>query len=236
MRIIDKNTDFYDFWQDIYRDSSITFDRTDSFVLSKDIMCDYIRASQDRFYTVKDFEQQFVLLQICHTFWLFLVEVTKKTDYDRPTEYTVQLVVTWKNYHKPRCLIRLDLISFGYKVDHLLGRRYDNHKYDSEKVSSKTNVLISAVNSNDYRINVTIDKHTIYKGDNTKEEKHIPLLKASGMASCMESLDVFLAFEEFFSLEKTATERTESAGLTNNEKISNHGFDIKTSFRGNKGE
>lgn len=27
MRIIDKNTDFYDFYQNIYRDDSVTFDR-----------------------------------------------------------------------------------------------------------------------------------------------------------------------------------------------------------------
>ncbi len=31
MRIIDKNTDFYDCCQNMYRDNSLTFDRTDSF-------------------------------------------------------------------------------------------------------------------------------------------------------------------------------------------------------------
>ena len=40
MRIIDKNADYYDFWQGVYRDDSITFDRTDSFALTKELVCD----------------------------------------------------------------------------------------------------------------------------------------------------------------------------------------------------
>ena len=39
MRIIDKNTDFYDYCQNMCRDNSLTFDRTDSFILSKDDLC-----------------------------------------------------------------------------------------------------------------------------------------------------------------------------------------------------
>jgi hypothetical protein len=45
-------------------------------------------------------------------------------------------------------------------------------------------------------------------------------------------LDIYNAFEEYFSLERTSTERTESVGLTDKEKITNHGFDTKISFRG----
>ncbi len=72
----------------------------------------------------------------------------------------------------------------------------------------------------------------VIKGDNTRVEKHIPLLKACGIAKCVDPLEVFLSFEEYFSLEKSSAERTASVGLTNLEKIGNHGFDLKTSFRG----
>ena len=48
----------------------------------------------------------------------------------------------------------------------------------------------------------------------------------------MDPLAVYLAIEEFFSKEKTAAERIESVGLTDKERIENHGFDAKTSFRG----
>ena len=46
MRIIDKNTDFYDFLQNMYPDNSLTFDRTDSFVLTKDILCKHLIVNQ----------------------------------------------------------------------------------------------------------------------------------------------------------------------------------------------
>ena len=42
MRIIDKNTDFYDFYQDVYRDDTFTFDRRDSYILSKEMICNKI--------------------------------------------------------------------------------------------------------------------------------------------------------------------------------------------------
>lgn len=31
MKILDKNTDFYDFYQNVYRDNTYTFDRTTLF-------------------------------------------------------------------------------------------------------------------------------------------------------------------------------------------------------------
>ena len=36
MRIIDSNKDYYDFWQNIWRDDTVTFDRRDSYDLSKE--------------------------------------------------------------------------------------------------------------------------------------------------------------------------------------------------------
>ena len=85
---------------------------------------------------------------------------------------------------------------------------------------------------NDFKIKNSINSHIIFKGDNKEIEKHIPLLKACGIAAGIDSLEIYLAFEEFFSLEKSSLERTASIGLTDLEKIGNHGFDVKTSFRG----
>ena len=240
MRIIDKNTDFYDFWQNIYRDDSVTFDRTDSFVLTKELMCEHLQGLRNRFHTWAEYPQDFILLQVCHTFWLFLFEVTKETEYGRPTDYTVELITTWKNYKKPRCLIKLDVVGFGHSIERFLAKAWNSRKYDRDKVFAKADMLAKAIDNNDYHIEESIDRHTIFKGgaglfnDRTKIEKHIPLLKACGIANCVNSLDVFLAFEEYFSLEKTSTERTSSVGLTDVEKIGNHGFDTKTSFRGKR--
>ena len=229
MRIIDKNTDFYDYLQNVYRDSSITFDRTDSFVLTKEIICDYMGKLYHPRYNIrrKTIETSvldkrfFVLLQVCNTFWLFSVTITKAEDYyyekDKPVNYEAELLATWKNYNRQRNLIRFDFISF---------RRY------LQKESVTTNVLTQAIDTGDYKVEYSADLHTISNGDGTKTEKHIPLLKASGFSNLIDPLDIYMSFEEYFSLEKQSKERTESTGITDKEKIENHGFDTKTSFRG----
>ena len=120
MRIIDKNTDYYDYLQNIYRDDSLTFDRTDSFLLTKELFCDkldILRIGWNRD------NHNYILLQICNTFWLFDAETTKTTDWGKPIEYSLKLLATWKNYDKPRCLIRLDRIRFsGWHINYMFDR------------------------------------------------------------------------------------------------------------------
>ena len=89
------------------------------------------------------------------------------------------------------------------------------------------------INTKDYKILKSINEYTICIG-NDKFKKHIPLLKASGLANCIDPLDVFLAFEEYFSLEKTSSERRDPIGTTDINKIESHGFDVKSSFRGKR--
>ena len=224
MRIIDKNTDFYDYIQNIYPDDSLVFDRTDSFVLTKEIMCDYI--SIPRYWRRNNEEiYSHVLLQVCNTFWLFLLKVTKTTEWVLPSDYTIELLSTWKNYDKPRILINLNIIQLGLSIYSIIDR-------DSDLYSTKTiDSFIQAINTNDYKVLRSIDSHTIYNGDK-KIEKHIPLLKACGVADYIDPMDIFLSFEEYFSLEKTASERRDPIGITDVDKVESHGFDKKTSFRG----
>ena len=87
MRIIDKNTDFYDYLQGIYQDNSITFDRTDSFVLTKDMVSMRLRRGNLR----EKQDYNFILLQICNTFWLFLLKIIATNDYDNVTDYDMEL-------------------------------------------------------------------------------------------------------------------------------------------------
>lgn len=194
-------------------------------------MCEHLRISTGRF--IKNYTpHNYVLLQICNTFWLFLVEITKRTENDWPLDYTVELLTTWKNYVKARRLIKLDIISFDMHVNMSLYHDRFGSGYDKSKIMSKADILAQAVDTNNYRVDDSINKHRIINGDNTEVEKHIPLLKACGIGSCIDPLEVFLSFEEYFSLERASSERTASIGLTDAEKIGNHGFDAKTSFRG----
>ncbi len=215
MRIIDKNTDFYDYLQNMYRDNTITFDRTDSFVLTKE---EFLRSYLWFYGHFGNEDNTYVLLQVCNTFWLFHVTFTKTGTncFDEPTDYALELLISWKNYNKIRKLIKLDCIEFPF---------YFN-------VNKTTESLLQFVDNSEYRIRRTVDKHTIYRDDGNNVEKHIPILKACGIGPLINPLEMYLAIEEYFSLEKQDSERTESVGLTNNEKIENHGFDTKVSFRG----
>lgn len=234
MRIIDKNTDFYDYLQNIYRDTSVTFDRTDSFILTKEMFCDELRYG--RRYVDRSDPYRYILLQVGNTFWLFLVTITEYNSWDEAKKYDIELITTWKNYNKPRCLINLDIIHLGwglrYQIDYAF--RKSKGATFSQKLQESVPKLIQAVDQNEYDLVHRINKHLIYCDDGRKLEKHIPLLIACGIGNCIDPLDIFLSFEEYFSLEKQSQERTESVGITDVEKVENHGFDKKTSFRGKK--
>ena len=225
MRIIDANTDYYDYLQNVCPDASLVFDRRDSFLLTKQFFCEHLKYE----YTPYGNKDNFALLQICNTFWLFRINIVKTDEYRyRPVEYVMELLRTWKNYDKERKLISLDVIDFKYSIYYLFNRK--NIK-DKQKIFD---ALEQAVNNNDYRILSSINRFTVYPGNDPtrKIEKHIPLLKACGIANLIDPMDVFLAFEEYFSLEKTSSERRDPVGATDIDKIESHGFDVKTSFRG----
>lgn len=235
MRIIDKNTDFYDYLQNVYPDKSITFDRTDSFVLTKEILCSYLERISD-----DDAKYQFLLIQVCNTFWLFLITVTKTVpDLNRlayvalstPVNYEIELLSTWKNYNKKRVLISMSLIRFNFEIlYHFRSRRRDRYSRDS--FIKESSILSQAVDNNEFTVRKHINNHIVYNGDGSRSKKTMPLFKACGVAEYINPLDLYLSFEEYFSLERQANERTESIGLTDKEKVENHGFSTKTSFRG----
>jgi hypothetical protein len=238
MRIIDKNTDFYDYLSNVYTDNTFTFDRSDSYLLTKEIMCEhlFIRKFYSRYNKIKK-HHNFVLMQICNTFWLFLVEITKTDEYDKVKDYKIELLTTWKNFNKSRELCKLDVISFPYWINGQLteGSGFWVTGFDTEKINKKIDTLIQAIDNNDYKVESNLNSYIIYrenKNDWDKTEKHIPILMACGIANCVEALDIYLSFEEYFSLEKSSAERREPIGTTNIDKIESHGFDKKTSFRG----
>ena len=235
MRIIDKNTDFYDYLQETDKDS-LVFDRTDSFILTKeDLVARLERDSKwdykKRKWVTRPLSYNFLLLQAGNKFWLFLASLPENKD-----AYDLELVTQWDNYDLDRALIKLDLIEFAWsimwEISDKKGSRY-NSEIDLSKLHEKADLLVQAVNTKDYKLVRNLNYYSYYVGDfNKKIEKHIPILKACGIANLIDPLVFYLAIDEYFSLEKQASERIDAEGTTNNDKIVNHGFDTKTSFRG----
>jgi len=212
MRIIDKNSDFYDYIQNIYWDNSLVFDRTNSFLLTREKMCDNLSVIGRK-------NSDYILLQVCNTFWLFFIKITKRNHYDYPLNYTIELLATWKNYDKKKELIKFNIISFSF---------FGEYQHDKKTIES----FIQRVNSDDYIIKKNIAKSIIYqdfRGSFKTIEKNIPLLKACGIANLINPMDIYLSFEEYFSLEKM--EKEASIEITDINKLEKHGFDKKTSFR-----
>ena len=110
-------------------------------------------------------------------------------------------------------------------------------EYVYEKILARASDIKNAIIHGDYKVEQsmgTYTKVTSCKGRDITEKLHIPILKACGIGSIIDPLEMFCAIEEHFSLEKTASERTDAIGSTNDDKITMHGFDTKTSFRGKR--
>ena len=238
MRIIDKITDYYDYLQD--STDKLVFDRRGSFLLTREMFCERICFTRD--WASK---YRLVLLQCGATFWLFLITITewdterRPTDdplwykEHRPTDYTMELLATWKDYNKKRELLKLDLIK--------IYRSYRSYRIwvwdDYEEIIARVSVLKNEIIHNNFDVETNIGsciKVTSSKGGFVEEEQHIPILKACGVGNIIAPIEMFCAIEEYFSLEKTESERTEAIGTTNDDKIIMHGFDTKTSFRRKK--
>lgn len=224
MKIIDKNYDFYDYLQGVYPDKTVTFDRRKSFILTKnEVRSGLNNVVYGNVYHSKIGQTLYALLQVCNRFWLFKVKVTSLNDYGDVEDYTIDFVLTWTNYNVDR-----ELFSFHYielKGDDWFAL------WDAKSEDRKRKIVVDAINRNNYKKEYNLGiQYFWHNGERTL--KDIPLLKASGFAEFINPLDIYLAIEEYFSLERTAAERRESIGLTNDDKITNHGFDTKISFRG----
>lgn len=219
MRIIDKNHDFYDYLQD--STDPRVFDRRNSYLLTKDMLKGglYVRYYSNTTYRM-------LLLQCGATFWLFLLKFTNYKEYNRlnnatgyaPLEYNVELLDSWKNYDKPNKLLNLETIS---TYDNYNMYDYNTKDFIYENIISNVPNIRKNIDTNNYRVESSFSNDTKY-----------PLLKACGISSCIDPLQIFCAIEEYFSIEKTKAETTEPKGATNDDKIIMHGFDTKISFRG----
>lgn len=235
MRIIDKNTDYYDYLQD--SEDTLVFDRRGSYLLTKDRLCEVlVPAYYNTIYTkdtniYEKHRYKYVLLQCGATFWLIFLYDVRYNNYGRPTEYKMELLSTWKDYSKSREILKLTEISFMYKT--LIRQKKKETYY--EFIKSNVPRMVSAIQSNNLSNTYNLNGYEVGKSCKNKwirEIRTIPILTACGIADIIDPIDVFTSLEEHFSLLKTESERIDPIGATNDDKITMHGFDTKTSFRG----
>ena len=220
MRIIDSNKDYYDFWQNIWRDDSVTFDRRDSYNLSKEEFASAFFDESFRWskrvmkYRGDRDLHKFVLMQVCNNFWLFDLFITKTGSSGICKDYELNLIEAWQDYTRSPELIRLSAIRLPWYLHTDATNAIKRGEYKVEKVFNEfSNIKSQGVGF-------------------TKDVRHIPILKNIGIAAEVPAEKIFLALEEYFMTQKRNMEHTESVGLTDIEKVTNHGFDAKTSFRG----
>lgn len=227
MRIISKYTDFYDSCQYIYPDDTFTFDRTNAVLLDKHDVCLKLPESYAyNRYCKHKHVYGFILLQIGATFWLLASEYTK-FDFC-VTDYELHYLTSWKNYDLPRELIKISVISFPWGINNQICGSFRGDFYDLQVVQGKLDILIQAINTKDYEVRSVINK--------SSGALHIPILCKLGFQTCLNPMEVYQAFDEYFSLEKTASEKIEADGTTDKDRILNHGFDDKVSFRKGKSD
>lgn len=226
VRIIDKRHDFYDYLQDPTDD--LVFDRRNSFMFTKELFCDALEG-------LNRYSYRFVLMQAGVTHWLFLVKLIRdngKYTFGRVIDYNIELLYHWKNYNKRPELVTISEVSFYYDYN----LRTDVHgDYSPEKVRKNISKLVDAIDRNDVDFCRQISQHKIYtdyKESFKIEVKDIPIIAPSGIGKLVDPSEMFYAIEEYFSMMKMASEKTVAEGTTELDKISAHGFDVKTSFRG----
>ena len=235
MRIIDKLHDYYDYLQN--PEDNLVFDRRDSFILTKEAVCHGLHFSGG--YDEEDF--RFALLQCGATYWLLLFTITKyeKNVYGYstgPVDYDIEVLATWKNYSKPRVVMELNIIYFTESWKYGI-RYFDTKSIDAsiKHFRKITSDLQHAVDNKEYEavndLGINI-KTTECRGSYVREKQNIPILSACGISNIIAPEDMYNALDEHFALLKSDAETTVAEGTTNKDKIVNHGFDTKISFRG----
>lgn len=228
MRIIDKNYDFYDYLSDAT--DTIVFDRRGSYILKRD----NIENALYRFDNFKNnTEYSFMLIQAGNTFWLILVTLTLAIGgqwyYHHIEDWSPELLTKWKNYNMPSTTLSVSVIELHHLYK-LFSKK--THTIVRENIMSNTNDIVDAINNNDYRVLSDLNEYLDYYGK--KNKNAVLILRESGLSTIIDPQDMFLAIEEYLSQEITKNERRDPIGMTNDMKVTSHGFDTVYSFRNKK--
>lgn len=215
MRIISKIKDFYDYisYEFSDKDDDIVFDRRNSIILTKKDIASFLRLNDYEKKTYYSDISNYLIFQVGCLFYLIEVYDIEYKDViycgvkqKEFSNYKMKVLSKWRNYNNK------DVMNF-YKL-----HRYFYYKTDNQFIDYAKSEILSEDDKMERAGYADIKDKTF-------------ILNETGLASVIDPKEIYLGLDEYFSSLITDREKRESVGITNNEKIVNHGFDKKTSFR-----
>jgi hypothetical protein len=202
MYILDKNKDYYDYYKGIYGiDKTITYDRRGSTVLSEQKLLEFISDC---------------VINSPSSVVYFILEVG-----------TIQYLFRVKMYYK-----RADKYSFPepYKGEFSLNNVFKDHRHYFPKEIS---LVPARVNHGWYWQNKRNEDKVVKSWDEIELLKdrmvNNPIIKDTSIASFIDPKDIWIELTNFIS--SKYNDKTVDIVNTDADKIVNHGFDKKSSFR-----
>lgn len=226
MKIIDRNSDYYDYlWQQNGYDE-VVFDRRGSVLLSKKVLCDAINCG-DGCYRIVNGEKSFIplfpynffswekksgepfLLIVLAAGFNFFVIKLKQLRYENYLllDFSMELICSRKWYeYKGEPLNLYTVSSQAFAVDKLSAEEWCKANFSNCNFRPLLNL------------------------SGELERCPIPILRGAGFASIIPSEEIYCGIDEYLLASKNDVS-IESEGLSDVDKAVNHGFDKRTSFR-----
>lgn len=202
MYIIDKNTDFYDYYSHIYGvDKQIIFDRRGSIILDN-LYCVYPSYCH--------IKESFCLLEIGYKQYIFCM---KNFVFDKLRDiksFTVDLIYEYNNnQHFFKKEISLIPLSYYFPYEwKLLARKKGKRTYE--------HILKPYIDIKDLHYNES-------------DIIELPILKNTQFVKFLNPESVWMDINTFISSKKN--DKNIDIINTDKDKVINHGFDVKSSFR-----
>lgn len=226
MKIIDRNSDYYDYLSQQNGDDEVVFDRRGSVLLSKKVLCDAINCG-DGCYRIVNGEKSFIpllpynffswdkksgepfLLIVLAAGFNFFVIKLKQLRYENYLllDFSMELICSRKWYE--------------YKGEPLNLYTVDSKAFAVDKLSAEEWRKANLSNCN-FRPLLNLSGEL--------ERCPIPILRGAGFASIIPPEEIYCGIDEYLLAAKNDVS-AESAGLSDVDKAVNHGFDKRTSFR-----
>ena len=208
MYIIDKNKDFYDYYSHIYGvDKAITFDRRGSIILNDDYFISLLDASST--FSWSNPSSSYFLLEVGYKQYMIKYSNVKK-EYDRNllfdkvVSYDISL---GRVFEENKHLFRKEVS---------IVKAYIPSWYDfGLKYNSKKNIL-DLIKLNDVKFSL-------------EKVIELPILSGTQLTSLLDANELWKEISTYISSQ--GNDKDIDIINTDKDKIINHGFDTKTSFR-----